>query len=228
VVLLCFSLFCRKQARTEEIGRKSTTLEVLARAVSQPYASRILTCHDPLLRPSPLTILTSARGSHHPDTGRVQRLPPGPERPNWSPFRLNAEGYLKGWCQIRSIFFSPHFSQRAKREEIKRRARIGGILEKKQGVKIERSTWFSSLLQLKHDLFFLSIFYSLLHDVWVVYFVSRVCRSNLMLCNGSCMNLDLNWLIEFLWLCMIVSILIEIAWLILDCLLIGCPWLPFL
>ena len=82
VVLLCFSLFCRKQARTDEIGRKSTTLEVLTRAVSHPYASRIITCHDPMLRPSSLTILTSARGSHPPDTGRVEELPPGPERPN--------------------------------------------------------------------------------------------------------------------------------------------------
>ena len=116
MVLLCFSLFCRKQVRTDEIGRKSTTLEVLTRAVSHPYASRIITCHDPMIRPSSLTILTSARGSHHPDTGRVQRLPPGPERPNWSPFRLNAEGYLKGWCQIRFyLLFPPFFTESLER-----------------------------------------------------------------------------------------------------------------
>ena len=65
----------------------------------------------------------------------------------------------------------------------------------------------------KHDLFYLSIFYSFLHDEWVVYFVSRVCRSNLRLCNGSCMNL---WFELIIWVSLIVYDCFYLDW---DCLI---------
>jgi len=144
VVLLCFSLLCRKQARTDEIGRKSTTLEVLTRVVSHPYASRIITCHDPMLRPSSLTILTSARGSHHPDTGRVQRLPPGPEKAQFSPLRLNAEVYLKGSLSDPiHLPFPPFFTESWERRD---QEKSKGLEEAWRGSKKWRSRdWLDSL-----------------------------------------------------------------------------------
>jgi hypothetical protein len=111
------------------------------------------------------------------------------------------------------MLFSPHFHSKLWEERSRGGAKIGGGLERKQEVKIERLTWFSSLLHLKHDLFFLSIFYSLLHDVWVVYLVSRVCRSNLMLCNGSCMSL---WFELIDWVSLIVYSCFYLDW---DCLI---------
>ena len=152
MVLLCFSLLCRKRAKSDEIGRKSDKWQ----NSGVPDASRTT-----LKRVASTPVVTLWRDSHCSqftplNASRVPLMRVASEvcrqaqkGPNWGPRRLNHQiSYLKG-SSVRSeaSTFPSHFSQNWEIRDLEKRAPLE---EAWRGSKKGRSRdhhWITSTLQ---------------------------------------------------------------------------------